>query len=136
VIAESLLQVCALVIGNDATLTQAGRGSHFELNMMLPVAAYCLLQSVSLLASASLNFSRQCVEGLTATPRGPELVEKGLALATALAPKIGYDAAAGIAKEAASTGRSVREVALERAGLSEAELDAVLDPAKMVEAGL
>ncbi len=136
VIAESLMQACAQAIGNDAAVCVAAQGSYFELNMMIPVAAHNLLGSIMLLASASDNFTRQCVKGLKATDRGPALVEKGLAIATALAPVIGYDAAAAIAKEAASTGATIREVARLRTKLSEEELDRILDPAKMVEPGV
>ena len=136
VIAESLLQVCAQVIGNDAAITVAGQSSHFELNMMLPLVAHNLLQSVSLLASGSRNFTDRCLRGLRAGDRGPALLESGLAIATALAPAIGYDAAAKIAKEAAESGETVFEVALRRTKLSEDELRLVLDPARLVEPGL
>ncbi|HZQ98689.1 MAG TPA: class II fumarate hydratase, partial [Chloroflexota bacterium] len=129
VIAEALTMVCAQVIGNDVTVAIAGQSGNFELNVMMPVAAYNLLQSIQLLASATDNFVRQCVEGIKATERGPEMVEKGLAICTPLAPVIGYDAAAEIAKEAAKTGRTIREVARERTTLSDAELDDILDPA-------
>lgn len=136
VIAESLIQVCAQVMGNDAAVMLGGQWGFFELNTMLPLIGYNLLQSITLLANAARNFTERCVVGLKATDRGPELVEKGLMLATALAPVIGYDAAAAIAKEAARTGRTIREVARERTGLSEEELDRILDPARMVEPGL
>ncbi|HLF71054.1 MAG TPA: lyase family protein, partial [Dehalococcoidia bacterium] len=136
VIAEALLQVCAQVIGNDATIVQAGLGSHFELNMMLPVAAHNLLQSISLLSAATGNFTARCLRGLEATDRGPALVASGLAIGTALAPQIGYDAAALIAKEAAETGETIRVVAKRRAQLSDADLDRILDPARLVEPGL
>jgi fumarate hydratase class II len=136
VIAESLLQVCAQVLGNDAAMVIAGQASHFELNMMLPLAAYDLLQSVALLASGTRNFTERCVKGLQATERGPDLLESGLALATALAPKIGYDAAAEVAKEAAQTGEAVLPVALRKTELSEEELRRLLNPAGMVEPGL
>ena len=114
VIVESLLQVVAQVIGCDAAVCQAAQGGHFELNMMMPVAAHNLLQEIELLAAGVDNFSEKCVKGLSATERGPEIVERGLMLATTLAPVIGYDAAAGIAKEAAKSGRTIREVAREK----------------------
>jgi fumarate hydratase class II len=136
VIAESLLQVCAQVIGNDAAITVAGQASHFELNMMLPLTAHNLLQSITLLANASRNFDTQCLRGLSATPRGPELVASGLGIATALAPHIGYDAAAAIAKEAAATGETVLAVARRRTEFSEDELAHILDPRRLVEPGL
>ncbi|MFQ5860409.1 MAG: class II fumarate hydratase [Dehalococcoidia bacterium] len=136
VICESLIQAAAQVVGNDTAVAVAGQGGYFELNTMMPVAAYNLLQSISLLTRATDNFVEQCVRGLKATERGPELVERGLMMGTALAPVIGYDKAAEIAKEAAKTGKSVREVAQERAPLSEEELARILDPAKMTEPGL
>jgi fumarate hydratase class II len=135
VIAESLIQVCAQVIGCDATVCQAAQGGYFELNTMMPVAAHNLLQAVDLLAAAARNFSEQCVMGITATERGPEMVERGLMLGTALAPAIGYDQAAAIAKEASKTGRTIREVARERTSLSDADLERLLDPEKMTEPG-
>ena len=88
VIAESAMMVAAQVIGNDTTVTLAGQGGNFELNTMLPVIAYNLLQSIDILSSAASNLAYQCVAGLEATERGPELVEKGLMLATALAPEL------------------------------------------------
>ena len=135
VIAESLLQAVAQVIGNDGAIVVAAQGGHFELNMMLPVAGYNLLDSVALLAASARNFADQCVSGLVATERGPAMVERGLMLGTALAPAVGYDAAAAIAKEAAKTDRTIREVARERTELSEKELDDLLDPKKMTEPG-
>ena len=102
---------------------------------MMPVAAYNLLQSISLLAAEANNFSLQCIDGIEATERGPQLVEQGLAMCTALAPVIGYDAAASIAKEASVTGESVRQVARRKTELSEEELDRILNPAAMTEPG-
>jgi len=136
VIAESLIQVVAQVVGNDAVIALAGHGSYFELNTMMPVAAYNLLQSISLLAASANNFSNQCVKGIEATTVGPEMVEKGLMLGTGLSPAIGYDAAAAIAKEAAATGKTIRQVAKEKTSLSDAELDKLLDPEAMTEPGL
>jgi fumarate hydratase class II len=136
VISESVIQVVAQVIGNDATIAMSGQGGYFELNMMMPVAAYNILQSVSLLAASAANFTEQCVVGIGATTTGPDLVERGLMLGTALAPAIGYDKAAAIAKQAAKDGRSIREVAREESGLSEAEIDQLLKPEKMTEPGL
>ncbi len=136
VIPESLIQACAQAIANDAAVCLAAQRSYFEINLMMPLAAHNLLQAIGLLAAAAESFGRQCVHGLRATERGRELVERGLAIATALAPVIGYDAAAEIAKEAARSGRTVREVAREKTSLSEQELDRLLDPAKMTEPGL
>ena len=134
VIAESAAMVSAQVIGNDATIAVAGQSGNFELNVMLPVIAHNLLQSISLLAATAGNFTEQCVVGLTATERGPELVEQGLMLATALAPEVGYDKAAEISKKAYKTGQTIREVARKDTELSEEELDKLLDARKMTEA--
>ncbi len=136
VIAEALIQSCAQAVGNDGAVAMSGQWGFFELNMMMPVAAHNLLQSISLLASASRNFAQQCVNGLQATEAGPASVERGLAICTGLVPAIGYDASAAIAKEAAKTGRTVREVAREKTGLSEEELARLLEPAAMTEPGL
>ena len=133
VIAESVTMVAAQVIGNDATITIAGQSGNFELNVMQPVAAFNLIQSIELLANAAENFRKQCIDGLKATNRGPEMVEKGLALCTALAPVIGYDKAAAISHKASETGQTIREVALTDTTLGEAELGRILDPAKMVD---
>ena len=103
---------------------------------MMPVAAYNLLQSVSLLAASANNFARQCVVGIEATPVGPEMVERGLMLGTALSPAIGYDAAAAIAKEAAASGKTIREVAKLKTELSDAQLDELLQPEAMTKPGL
>jgi fumarate hydratase, class II len=137
VICESVTMVAAQVIGNDATIAFcAAAGSLLELNVMMPVAAYDLLQSAALLASSARNLATQCVDGITATENGPAMVERGLMLSTALAPRIGYDAAAAIAKEAYETGRTVREVARERSGLDEEELTRLLDAEAMTRPGL
>ncbi len=136
VIAESLAMVCAQVFGNDATVAFAGASGNFELNVMMPVAAYNLLQSIDLLAKAVANFDSKCVQGLTATDKGPHLVEQGLALCTALVPAIGYDAAAKISKHAFASGKTIRQVALEETKLTKEELDVLLDPFKMTAPGL
>jgi fumarate hydratase class II len=103
---------------------------------MMPLAAYNLLQSISLLAAAARNFTEQCIKGLKATSKGPEMVERGLAICTSLAPIIGYDAAADISKIAYKTGKTIREVAREKTSLSEEDLDRILDPANMTRPGL
>ena len=136
VISESVIQVVAQVVGNDATVTLAGQGGYFELNTMMPVAAYNLLQSISLLAASANNFAEQCVKGIQATDVGPAMVEKGLMLGTALAPAIGYDAAAAIAKEAAATGQTIREVAKQRTQISDTELAQLLNPEDMTKPSL
>jgi fumarate hydratase class II len=136
VISESVTMVVAQVVGNDAVVTFAGAaGSVFELNLMMPVAAHNLLQSIDLLAAASRNLADQCVSGITETGHGPAMVERGLMLATALAPAIGYDAAADLAKAAYKEGKTIRELALERTGLGPEEIDRLLDPAAMTEPG-
>ncbi|HSK53331.1 MAG TPA: class II fumarate hydratase [Clostridia bacterium] len=135
VIVESLTMVVARVVGNDATIAFGQTGSFLELNVMLPVTAAALLESIALLAAAASNFAERCIDGLEATERGPQLVEQGLMLATALAPVIGYDEAAKLAKEAFRSGRTIRELALER-GMDAAELDLLLDPTAMTEPGL
>jgi fumarate hydratase, class II len=135
VIVESLTMVVARVVGNDATIGFAQTGSLLELNVMLPVTAVALLESITLLAAAARNFADRCVSGIVATSRGPELVEQGLMLATALVPEIGYDAVAALAKEALKSGRTIRDVALER-GIAADRLDELLDPAAMTEPGL
>ncbi len=136
VIAESVAMVSAQVIGNDATIAIAGQSGNFELNVMMPVAAYNLLQSIAILSTSCENFASQCIDGLNATDHGPAMVEKGLMIGTALAPRIGYDAAANIAKTAAKTGQTIREVARVQTDLSEDELNELLDPAGMTEPGV
>ncbi|MGP0071530.1 MAG: class II fumarate hydratase [Bryobacteraceae bacterium] len=129
VIAESLLMVCAQVIGYDAAITWCCAAGNFELNAMMPVMAYDLLESIELLAAASRNFSRRAVEGLQAnSERASSFVEQSLAMCTVLAPVIGYEKAAGIAKEAYRSGRTVREVAREISGIPEDRLNELLDP--------
>ena len=131
--AESTAMVCAQVIGNDATITIAGQSGNFELNVMLPIAAHNLLESITITAATCSSFAKNCITGLQATAKGPQLVEHGLAIGTALAPLIGYDAAATIAKEAAKTGESIREVAQRATTLSSVELERILDPLLMTE---
>ena len=136
VIVESLTMVVARVLGNDLTVTMCGQsGSLFELNVMMPVAGVAGLESIALLAASARNFRERCIEGLQATERGPELVERSPMLATALNPVIGYDEAAKIAKESIRTGKSIRQLAGAR-GVSEAVLKKVLDLGKMTKPGL
>ena len=128
VIPEAVLQVAAQVMGNDTTITIGGQGGTFELNTMLPVMAYNLLQSISLLASAADVFAEKCISGITANEETCSgYIEKSLALVTGLVPKIGYDQAAAIAKKAYESGRTVREVVRDEDILSEAELDELLN---------
>ena len=136
VIAESLVQVSAQVLGNDLSVAMASKGGYFELNTMMPVAAHNLLQSISLLSTTAQNFADQCVSGLEATDVGPGMVERGLMLGTALSPAIGYDRAAQIAKQAATSGLTIREVARRETDLSEEELEELMRPEKMTEPGL
>jgi fumarate hydratase class II len=134
VMSEMVLQVAARVIGNDATVAFAGSGlgSTFELNVMMPVMAYALLESIELLATAARVFADRTVTGLDANrERCESLVEQSLAMCTSLAPLIGYDKAADIAKESFKTGKTVRQVALERNVASEGELNKALDPRRM-----
>lgn len=133
VIVESVAMVSAQVIGNDTTITIAGQSGNFELNVMMPVAAHNILESIELLATSAKNLARQCINGLTATDKGPEMVMEGLAICTALAPIIGYDAAAAIAHEASQNGETIKEVALRVSDLTSAQLDKILDPLSMTE---
>ena len=133
VIAESVAMVSAQVIGNDATIAIAGQSGNFELNVMMPVAAHNLLESIDLLAAAAKNFARQCINGLIATNKGPEMVMQGLAICTALAPIIGYDEAARLAHVAVESGETIKQVALRETDLTDAQLDEVLEPLSMTE---
>ncbi|MCH8819724.1 MAG: class II fumarate hydratase [Acidobacteria bacterium] len=137
VIPEAVTMIVAQVIGNDVTITIGGQSGNFELNVMKPVIAYNLLQSIHLLSTGSEVLAEKCVDGLKAN-REPSraMVERSLAMGTSLVPKIGYDKAAEIAKVAYQTGRTVREVALEQKVLSEEELEQALDPWSMTEGGL
>jgi fumarate hydratase class II len=136
VMSESLMMVCTQVIGNDTTITWAGANGNFELNVMMPVMAHNLLESIRLLAYVVDVFCEKCVRGIVANEeRCRELVELSIAMATSLAPKIGYDRAAEIAKESAKTRRTVREIAREKKVLPEEELERTLDPIKMTEPG-
>ena len=130
VIAESVLMASAQVIGYDAAITWSAAAGNFELNVMMPVIAYDLLESIHLLAAVSRNFDRRCLRGLTAdATRATSFVEQSLAMATALAPVIGYEKAAELAKEAYETGKTIREVAAAKSGLTAEQLTQLLDPA-------
>ena len=136
VMSEMVLQVAARVIGNDATIAFAGSGlgSTFELNVMMPVMAYNLLQSIELLSRAARVFADRTVAGLEANrQRCEDLVEQSLAMCTSLAPLIGYDKAADVAKESFKTGKTVRQVAAERKLVSDADLKKALDPKRMTQ---
>jgi fumarate hydratase class II len=129
VIAESLLMVCAQVIGHDSAIAWCAAAGNFELNVMMPLMAWDLLDSIELLTAGTRNFETRLVQGLEADrERAAAFVEQSLAMATALAPIIGYEQAAALAKEASASGRTIREVAHERSGIPSAELERLLDP--------
>ncbi len=135
VIPEMVLQVCAQVIGNDAAVTAAAQHGAFELLTMMPVMAHNLLESLRLLANASRLLAERCVMGIRADREGCEkMVERSLAMCTPLAPHIGYEKAAAVAKKAFETGRTVREVALKMKLLPPKKLDEILDPRRMTGA--
>ncbi len=137
VIPEMMMQVAAQVIGNDATITWAGANGNFELNVMMPVIARNLLESIRLLANAARVMARKCVAGIEGdAERARQLLERNVIVVTALNPHIGYDAGSSVAKEAYATGRTVREVVLQRGLLTEEELDDLLDLRKMTQGGL
>jgi fumarate hydratase class II len=136
VMCEMVLQVCAQVLGNDAAVSFSGSFGNFELNVMMPVMAHNLLESIELLATASEVFARRCVAGLEVDKeKCKNNLELSLSNCTILAPVIGYDKAAKIAKVAYETNRTIRQVALEISGLDQARLDVLLDPAKQTEPG-
>ena len=129
---EMLVMVAAQVMGHDVAIAHCGAGGQLQLNAMLPLMAQDLLRSIELLASGSRTFADRCVAGLQAnTERCAATLERNLSLATALAPAIGYDKAAEIAKEAHEEGLGVAQVAAERSGLDAAELARLMDPAAM-----
>ena len=129
VIVESVLMACAQVIGYDSVIAWCGAAGNFELNVMMPLMAYDLLESITLLARVSRNFDSKCIRGLEADrERAEAFVEQSLAMATALVPEIGYERAAEIAKEAFASGRTIRAVAREKSGLTEERLLDLLDP--------
>ncbi len=129
VIAESLLMACAQVIGHDAAIAWSCASGNFELNTMMPLLGYNLLDSIELLSAAAENFRRRCVVGLEAdADRALYYAERSLGNATALVPEIGYEKAAAIAQEAYQSGRSIRDVAAEKSGLPDAQLQILLDP--------
>jgi fumarate hydratase, class II len=136
VLCESMMMVCAQVFGNDAVVTWAGANGNFELNVMMPVMAHNILESIRLLGNVADAFTEKCVVGIEANEeRCRELVELSMAMVTSLAPKIGYDRAAEIAKESARTGKTVREICREKKVLGENELEGALDPVAMTQPG-
>ena len=130
--AEALLMACAQVIGNDAGISFAGASGSFELNTMKPLMAYNILQSIEILSNAQASFTDRCVKGIKSNEKQiKRYLDKNLMLVTALSPRIGYDRASEIAKEAHMTGKSIREVALRQKVLSKKELDRILNPKKI-----
>jgi fumarate hydratase class II len=137
VMSEMMMMVAAQVVGNDAAITWSGANGNFELNVMMPVIAHNILESIELLAHAADTFAERCVDGIEANEaRARELVERNAIIVTALNPHIGYDNGAKIAKEAVASGRSVRDLVLEAGLMSEADLDEALDIKGMTEGGL
>ena len=136
VLCESVMQVSAQVFGNDTTVCWGGANGNLDLNVMMPVMAYNTLESIRLLANAVRLFRDKCVSGITANrERCQELVEYSMAMVTSLAPIIGYDRAAEIAKESAKTGKTVREICREKQVLPEVDLNRILDPIEMTKPG-
>jgi fumarate hydratase class II len=132
VMSEMLVMACAQVVGNDATVAWAGAGGHFELNAMIPVIAVNVLSSIQLIASGARLFADRAVAGVTADrERCAALVEQSLALATALVPRLGYDASAALARESVATGKTVRALCLDKQVLPPDELERLLDPRAM-----
>lgn len=137
VMSEMMMMVAAQVVGNDAAVTWGGANGNFELNVMMPLIAHNLLESIEILANAAETFAERCVAGIEANDsRARELVERNAIIVTALNPHIGYDNGARIAKEAVASGRSVRDLVLEAGLMTEGELDEALDLKGMTEGGL
>jgi fumarate hydratase class II len=137
VIIESLLQVAVQVMGNDLAVALGGQGGILELNLMLPLICHNLLESIELLRNGIVNLTERCLKGLVANEaRCRELVEGSLALCTALAPEIGYDRAAQLARAAYESGKPVREVALSAGILTEEQLDNLLNAEGMTRPGI
>jgi fumarate hydratase class II len=137
VMSEMVMQVAAQVIGNDVAVTWGGANGNFELNVMMPLIAHNLLQSISLLASAADNFADKCVVGIIANAgRARELVERNIIVVTALNPHIGYDKGAIAAKEAFATGRNVADVVVEKGWLTSEQVAELLDIKRMTEGGV
>ena len=131
-----MTQVCVQVFGNNAAITFAGSQGHFELNVFNPVMAYNFLQSCRLLADASISFTDNCVVGIEAREDNIKAaLDRSLMLVTALAPKIGYDNAAKIAKTAHKNGTTLREEAVGGGYVTDAEFDEVVRPEKMISPG-
>ena len=136
VMCEAVMQVCAQVIGNDTAVCWGGANGNLELNVMMPLIAHNILENIRLLTSVSRVFQDKCVSGITANrAHCEELVERSMALVTSLAPIIGYDRASEIAKESATTGKTVREISKSKNLMTDSELDKALDPIAMTKPG-
>ena len=133
---EAMTMVCCQVFGNHAAITAGGSQGHFELNVYKPLLAYCMMHSIQLLTDVSRSFTEHCVDGIRADEkRIRELMERSLMLVTALAPKIGYDNAAKVAKSAHARGTTLKEEALRFGFVSAAEFDRLVQPLKMTRPG-
>ena len=137
VIPEAVAMVCAQVMGNDATIAVAGQSGNFQLNVMLPVVAHNLLQSIEILANACTCLADSAITGFTVNRIALERpLDRNPILVTALNPVIGYEKGAAVAKKAYAEGRPVKDVAREMTDLSDAELERLLDPAALAEGGI
>ena len=137
VIPEAVTMVCAQVIGNDATIVTAGQSGNFQLNVMLPVVAHNLLQSINILANASTCLANSAISGFTVNEdKINEALTKNPILVTALNPVIGYEKGVLIAKKAYAEGRPIKDVAREETDLTDDELDRLLDPTGLVKGGI
>ena len=131
---EAVTMVCVKVIGNHNGITMAGSHGHFELNVFKPLIAYNILQSIDILADSVKNFSLFCIKDIKANKKKiKEHLDNSLMLVTALAPKIGYDKAARIAKKALKNGTKLKEEAIKSGLIDEKEYDKIIDPTKMIK---
>jgi fumarate hydratase class II len=137
VIPEAVAMVCAQVVGNDAVIAMAGQSGNFQLNVMLPVVAHNLLQSIEILANASVCLADSAIAGFTVNQENIDrAIDRNPILVTALNPVIGYEKGAAIAKKAYAEGRPIREVAREETDLTEEELERLLSPAALAQGGI
>jgi fumarate hydratase class II len=137
VMSEMVMQVAAQVMGNDAAITWAGANGNFELNVMMPLIAHNLLESINLLANAATTFAGRCVDGIVANvDRARELAERNIIVVTALNPHIGYDNGAVAAKEAFASGRNVADIVVEKGWLTAEQVTELLDIKRMTEGGV
>ena len=140
VMSEAVTMVASRVYGNQSTVAWAGANGHFELNVFMPVMSKAIMESIQLLSTSAKTFSSKCIQGIKANKeRCNELIEYSLSMVTSLAPIIGYETAAKIAKESVETGKTVRELCVEQLSdlnITEEELTSALDPSKMTEPSL